>query len=107
MIIFEVKSVLGKKIRLTKEILNQILDKHLEIHKGDHETIKLTLTDADIVVADKYDETVFIYQKLFTRTRYGPKFFNVVVKHLNSDGFVITLYPSNKIKQGEIVWTKS
>jgi hypothetical protein len=30
----------------------------------------------------------------------------IVARHLNGDGFIITAYITDKIKEGEVVWKK-
>jgi hypothetical protein len=37
----------------------------------------------------------------------GSKFLCTVAKHLNDDGFIVTVYTTYKIKRGEVLWKKS
>ena len=39
--------------------------------------------------------------------RYGNLHLCVVAKHLNGNGFIITTYFTDRIKEGVVVWTKS
>ncbi len=48
------------------------------------------------------DEKVFLYYKKFAK-----RFVCVVVRHQNGSGFIISTYPVDKIKKGEIVYEKS
>jgi hypothetical protein len=46
------------------------------------------------------DEKVFLYYKL------QDKLYCVVARHEGTEGFLITAYPTDKVKEGEIIWTK-
>ncbi|ODS33222.1 MAG: hypothetical protein SCARUB_01613 [Candidatus Scalindua rubra] len=46
------------------------------------------------------DEEVFLYYKKYDRL------YCVVAKHIEKDGFLITTYPTDKVKEGETIWTK-
>ncbi|MFN3966667.1 MAG: hypothetical protein ACK4JE_03095 [Endomicrobiia bacterium] len=67
---------------------------------GKEDIVKKTLSEPDEIRRSLIDYNVFIYYKKF------DKLYCVVVKHLNDKGFLITAYPTDKIKEGEIVWTK-
>jgi hypothetical protein len=62
--------------------------------------VKEILAEPDEVRRSLIDKSVFLYYKKFDRL------YCVVAKHLNDEGFIITAYPTDKIKEGEIVWTK-
>jgi hypothetical protein len=34
------------------------------------------------------------------------KLYCVVVRHEGMEGFLITAYPTDKVKEGEVIWTK-
>ena len=48
----------------------------------------------------KVDKDVFLYYKQFDRL------YCVVVKHAGTEGFLITAYPTEKVKEGDVIWTK-
>lgn len=48
----------------------------------------------------KVDKDVFLYYKQFDRL------YCVVVKHAGKEGFLITAYPTEKVKEGDVIWTK-
>ncbi len=41
------------------------------------------------------------------RIRITKNFLCTVAKHLNDDGFIVTVYTTYKIKRGEVLWKKS
>ena len=47
------------------------------------------------------DEDVFLYYK-----KRDNKLYCAVTRHVRKEGFLITAYVADKIKEGEIVWTK-
>ncbi len=106
-IIFEVECVLGKKIRLTMERWHHIYYEHPEIDEMYIKKSSETLLDPDAVVKNNKDPTEFLYHKYYPKTYFGGRYLVVVVKHLNSEGFIITLYLTSKIKIGEIVWKRN
>lgn len=42
---------------------------------------------------------VYLYYKIDL-----PSYSCVVARHLNGEGFIITIYRTDKIKRGELVW---
>lgn len=100
-IYFEVISFLNKKIRTTKshwELITKI--KHPEID-GKEEEVKACLRNPIEVRKSSDDPNVLLYYK-----EEGKYFLSVVVRHLNGEGFIITAYIADKIKEGEIIWKR-
>ena len=98
---FEVKSKLGVIINVKKSRWNKIITiKHLDM-VGKEEYVKETLTDPQEIRVSKRDDSVYLYYKNF-----GKLFISVIAKHNNGQGFIITTYYTDRIKEGKIVWTK-
>lgn len=70
--------------------------------KGKEVMVKETLQDADEVRESKSDPAVKLYYRA-----YDPAHLCIVVKHQNGDGFLITGYFTDRIKEGTTIWTKS
>jgi len=101
-ILFEVYSKLGKKVRISKGYWNKITSVKHPIMKGKENIVRKTLFDPEEIRKSKNDPQVYLYYRSL------GKYFNaVVVKHLNNEGFVITTYITDKIKEGKRVWKKS
>lgn len=99
--IFKVKSVLGKEIILTKRRWDLItIIKHPSM-KSEEKEVESVLTDALEVRTSKSDSDVFLYYK-----KQNEYYICVVVKHLNGEGFIITAYKTNIIKEGKSIWIK-
>jgi hypothetical protein len=98
---FKVESVLGIRIRVTKSYWGLItLVKHPSI-KGLEYQVMQAIKSPVQVRRSLRDPSVHLYYKKFR------KYFIVAVcKHLNGEGYLITAYLTDKIKIGEIVWTR-
>lgn len=104
MVIFEVVSVLRKKIKLTEIQWTHILLQHGEIH-DQLDKVKETIIDPDFVLFDE-EEDNFQYYKFYDITPVTAKYMLVIVKHLNTEGFIITTFFTRKVKKVEVVWSK-
>lgn len=98
---FEVLCFLGKKIAVTEQHWNYIVDMKHPIMRGMEAEVIETLKHPEEVRKSKKDPNTYLYYKMF-----NTKFFCVVCKHLNERGFIITTYMTDKIKEGELVWRK-
>lgn len=97
--LFVVESLLIKKIRLSNEHWKHISEiKHPEV-AGLEKEIRETLVEPILIKRSNSDEKIFLYY-----SAYKKYFLCVVVKHENGNGFIITVYLTSKIKQGEIIW---
>jgi len=100
-IYFDVISSLGKRIRITQahwKLLTQ--RKHLEI-EGLEQDVQLTLIEAEVVRVSQEDDDVFLYYR-----RYKKYYLCVVCRHLNGEGFIITSYLTDRVKEGHEIWRK-
>lgn len=93
----------GRSIRLTEERLDHILQ-HSEM-VGLESAIETTLLTPQIVRRSRTDETVFLYYRYQEGTIVSDKWLCVVVKYLENDAFIITAYLTDKLKQGEQIWS--
>ena len=59
------------------------------------------LKNPELIRISLKDPHIYLYYK-----KYGKYFVCVVAKHLNGDGFVITTYLTDRIKEGEEIWRK-
>ena len=99
---FIVVCVLGKRITVTEDYWQKIITIKHPSMAGRDAQVQETLVDPDEVRESKSDAQV----KLYYRSLLGLHLC-VVVKHLNGDGFVITTYLTDRIKEGTAVWTRS
>ena len=98
-IYFEVVSKLNKRVYGSKSRWNLIIKtKHLEI-EGKEKEIKETLKEPNEIRQSKSDASVYLYYK-----NYGKLSLSVVVKHKNGEGFIITAYYTDRIKEGKQIY---
>ena len=93
----------NRKITLSDERWKHITETHPElIDKLD--VLKKTLEEPELIKRSVYDEKVILIYKYYEHI-YNGKYMCVVVTLDN--GLVVTAYITDKIKKGEIIWTKN
>ena len=99
--LFQVKSALSKQIKTTRGYWQKItVVKHPSI-KGREKEARKTLSSPDIIRVSSSDKKVFLYYK-----KYFKNYLCVVARHENGNGFIVTVYITNKIKEGKQIWQK-
>ena len=91
-------------IELTEERWKYIILKHPEV-KLYYDEIDFVLANPEVVKISKRDKNVLLYYKYFSKI-FDGKYLLVVVKK-NKRDFIITIYITDKIKGGEVIWEKS
>ncbi len=99
-IYFSVNTPIGIEVRTTVQYWEYLVTFKHPVMKGKDNIVKSVLQMPDEIRQSKMDKDVFLYYKQFDRL------YCMVVKHMGKEGFLITAYPVDKIKEGEIVWTK-
>ena len=92
---------LGKQIRATRSHWEKIVETKHPSLRGKEEEVKQALETPFEIRASKSDENVHLYY-----IDFEGKYLCVVVKNLNDQGFVITAYFTEKIKEGRQIWKK-
>src|SRR3989344_3680960 len=102
-LLFEVKDILDRKIRTTKDYWQKIKTlKHRELQYGISK-VKKTLTSPDEVRRSVTDVTILLY----TQKQKKYDILIVAVKVLNGNGFLVTVYQTKEYKKkGELLWSK-
>jgi hypothetical protein len=70
--------------------------------EGRGEDVKKTLEAPDEIRQSKSDESVY----LFYKTERERRWICAVTKRTDNEGFLITTYPTDAIKEGVQVWHK-
>lgn len=101
-LLFEVADVFGKRIRITTNYWDKIKnEKHTELEFSYKEVIETLKVPNEVYLSVKDN-----YIRLFFR-QYDNVTLVVLVKYLNGDGFVVTVYQTTKVKRkGEKLWPK-
>ena len=99
---FEISTPLNCTIRVSVaywEIITQI--KH-PIMKGQEQLVQETLSQPDEIRRSRSDPNVYLFYKL----KRPKRWLCAIIRKLKGDGFLITTYPTDAIKEGEISWQK-
>ena len=99
---FKIKTPLGVNVRTTEEYWKRIIStKHPSIAKYEDE-VKKALKDPDQIRKSKQDPKVHLYYKSI-----GKVHVCVVADHLTKlNGYIITSYLTDRIKEGEQIYVK-
>ena len=100
--IFEVTTPLRFIVRCTRAYWQFIVSEKHPVLAGREEEVKQVLTDPDEIRRSRKDPAVW----LFYRGR-SPRWLCAVIRREDGSGFLITAYPTDAIKAGEVTWTRS
>lgn len=100
-IYFEVETPLNFRVRTTVNYWEMIVRIKHPIMKGMEEDVKETLSNPDEIRKSKNDPNVYLFYKYERENRW----ICAVVKRLNGEGFLITTFPTDSIKEGERLWS--
>ena len=99
---FNVLTPLGFYIRSTKEWWEYVSTVKHPILEGRLADVIATLSDPLEVRRSTKDPAVLLFYRA-----EPPRFLCAVTRKENGEGFLITAYPTDSLKQGEIVWSAS
>jgi hypothetical protein len=97
-LLFSVPTPLGFAVRTTREYWNLIEQKHPEV-AGQVNEVRECLRSPDLARRSKQDPAVYLFY-----SPQPPYHLAVVAKRLDGEGFIVTAYLTDKIKEGELVW---
>lgn len=101
-ILFTASTPLGFQVRVTQAYWEIIVTVKHPIMEGREDDVKKTLEDPDEIRQSKSDESVY----LFYRTEREKRWICAVSKRTGDEGFLITTYPTDAIKEGVQIWHK-
>lgn len=99
---FEVLTPLGFRVRVTNAYWTLIVSIKHPVMAGREKDVQDTLESPGEIRQSKNDPDVYLFYK---PERIG-RWVCAVTKRLNGEGFLITAYPTDSIKEGELVWPK-
>ena len=100
--LFEIATPLGFTVRCSKRYWEFIVSqKHPTLRNKEKDVIN-TLANPEEVRRSRKDTHVLLFYGC-----PGPYWLCVVSRRENEGGFLITAYPTNTIKAGEIIWKQS
>lgn len=99
---FEVLTPLGFRVRVTRAYWNLIVTIKHPVMTGREEEVKDTPQNPSEIRQSKSDPNVYLFYKVEGIGRWVC----AVSKRLDGDGFLITAFPTDAIKEGELIWPK-
>lgn len=97
---FEVATPLGFSVRVTKAYWQRIVSIKHPTMAGQGTAVQETLRQPEEIRVSRIDVNVY----LFYRAERVGRWVRAVAKRLNGEGFLITAYPTDAIKEGTRVW---
>jgi len=101
----EFRDIHGRIVRLTEERQSHLETDHPEM-QNQTERIAETLLDPDRIVRSRTDEQVELFYKWYPTTPVTTKFLCIVVKALPQAPFILTVYHTDTVKKGVLLWEK-
>jgi hypothetical protein len=99
-IVLEAATPLGFTVRVTKAYWEIISTLKHPVMQGHLEDVRTALEAPDEIRLSKSDGQVYFFYK----TRRPGRWVCAVSRRTGSDGFLITAYPTDAIKEGEHIW---
>jgi hypothetical protein len=102
-LLFEVRTPLGWSVRVSRQQWIRISTIKHQTMAGRENEMRHVLLDPEQIRRSRKDATVY----LFYRAVRPGRWICVVAKQVdNESGFLVTAYPTDTIKQGEMVWRR-
>ena len=101
-LLFEVLTPLGFRVHVTRRHWQLIVSVKHPVMQGQEQKVRHTLTHPEEIRLSRSDPAVY----LFYTTEHIGRWVCAVAKRENNEGFLITAYPTDAIKEGEKIWPK-
>ena len=101
-LLFDVKTPFDFSVRTSISFWDIITKIKHPVMTGRETDVQNTLAQPDEVRRSRSDPNVYLFYKLQQEKRW----ICAVARRLNGDGFLVTTYPTDAIKEGEIIWQK-
>lgn len=99
--LFEANAPNGVKIRTTEAYWKKIITLKHPSMQNEEEKVKLALARPEEIRQSRKNKDILLYYRNFESF-----YVCVVVKVTNGEGFIVTAYKTEKIKEGEIIWPR-
>ena len=100
--VFDVRTPLGFAVKVTRDRWNLIVSVKHPVMDGQEAGVQATLTAPDQIRRSRRDPAVLLFYKSERPNRWTC----AVVRRSGQDGFLITAYPTDAVKEGEQIWAK-
>jgi len=100
--LFDVLTPLGFRVHVTRSYWELIITVKHPVMAGHENEVRKTLENPDEIRQSRSDKNVYLF---YSSEQIG-RWVCAVARQLNSEGFLITAYPTDSIKEGELVWPR-
>jgi len=98
--LFEVETPVGFRVRVSTRRWDVIVGEKHPVMRGREERIRFVLESPEEVRRSRHDANVFLFY-----VQEGPgRWICAVARRNEEDGFLITAYPTDVIKEGTKIW---
>jgi len=101
-LLFEVMTPLGFAVRCTRSYWEFIVTHKHPVLRGHEREVEAVLADPDEVRRSRKDEWVLLFYR-----KDAARWLGAVARREDGSGYLITAYPTDAIKAGETIWTRS
>jgi hypothetical protein len=101
-ILWEITTPLGFRVRVARHYWEVIITMKHPVMAGREAEVQAALASPDEIRQSKTDAAVLLFYKRIGARRW----ICAVARRLNGDGFLITTYPTDVMKEGERIWPK-
>jgi len=101
-ILFEVFTPLGFRVRVTRAYWELIVTVKHPAMAGREKDVQAALQRPSEIRQSKSDPAVYLF---YQPERIG-RWICAVAKQSNGSGFLITTYPTDAVKEGELIWPR-
>src|SRR3990172_3531204 len=101
-LLFEVLTPLGFRVRVTRAYWELIVTIKHPVMAGHESDVKETLAHPEEIRLSRSDPNVY----LFYRTQRIGRWVCAVSKRLEEEGFLVTAYPTEAVREGVRIWPK-
>jgi hypothetical protein len=101
-LLFQVLTPLNFHVRVTRSYWDYIVTVKHPVMAGREQDVQEALQTPDEIRVSRSDPTVYLFYKSESVKRWVC----AVAKRLNDEGFLITTYPTDAIKEGTKIWPK-
>ncbi len=99
---FEVATPLGFSVSVTRERWSLIFSVKHPVMGGREADVQAALRSPDEVRRSRRDQSILLFYKVERPGRWTC----VVVRRVEDEGFLVTAYPTDAVKEGESVWNR-
>ena len=96
--LFEVVTPLGFSVRTTADYWSLIETQHPKL-RGRVQAVIQVLSTPDQICCSLQDAGIYLFYKSDRK-----RLLCAVVRRLDGEGFLITAYPCDRVKEGEVIW---